>query len=401
MKDYEHVLQFAKENSTFENWTTSLKESMIGTRRRGGLAGGLWIGQEIKSVGERSMNIDLVFRDNSLIEGSLNINLDEVVAIVWNKILMSKTFSIILSNNNLRHEADVQLRHLVPIERGINSSYVLVLFHKDYKSREPNRLTVSDAQKKNLVKELYPITSDLSNVFNLTKNLNSSRRSSVIDFAINKEIFKSILYSNIFQLVIYQYPKIEFLSSTPQQAIGAGIANQKSTSSIGVIGKNKNGHDGCTTCYHDFQGIKVGAKIHVNGQKATINSVDILSDSCFATFDNPNRIPTSTTVNGPLSGISPRSGQICKFSGITSGSGNATVTSWDPSIPYIGPQTGLINMQKVYSTPSVNRGDSGAALVDAQGNVIGFAAFRTGVGFPVPFAAWIWAENVYYSHSIT
>jgi len=403
-EQYENILDFAKKNVPFEDWRSSIKSSLTGEKRRGGLSGGLKVIQDIRIIGEKKVNIDLIFRENSIIEGNIDVNVDEIVSFIWNKIFSTSAFNKFLTEIELGYDSELQIRHFVPVEEGINTSYVIILLHKDYSKPEPLRFTLSSKLKFEIVKELYPKKPDFENILNLSKEINISKKSSVLNFVIDKDIFSQAITSNVFQIVIFRYPDLDYLASTPSIGVGVGVNSQKSTSSVGVIAKDQNGNIGCTTCYHDFaklSNFKIGQSIYINGHQATVNSIDILSDSCFATFSNSTNIPLSTPNNGPLIGVSPRAGQICDFVGITSGVSQATVTSWDPSIPYIKPQSGLINMHKVYSTPSVNPGDSGSALIDAQGNIIGFAAFRTGVGFPIPFAAWIWAENVFFAHSIS
>ena len=60
----------------------------------------------------------------------------------------------------------------------------------------------------------------------------------------------------------------------------------------------------------------------------------------------------------------------------------------------------FINQQKVITNPSSQPGDSGAALIDSNKNVIGFATYRTGVNAVIPFSVWVWAEEIYYHHKL-
>lgn len=404
-EQYKHVLDFTKENAPFEDWSFSIKSSLTGKKRRGGFGGGLEVMQNVRSKGERKINIDLLFKANSIIEGSVDVNVDEVVSIIWNRIFETTSFKKLLLEKGMRHEKQLLIRHLVPVEKGGNTSYVIILFHKDYTKRVPFRIVLDDKIKNEIIKELFPKKRDFENILAMTKEISFSKKSSVVNFALDKEIFSQIIQENVFQIVVYRYPELDYLSSTPNEGVGVGIKSQNYTSSIGVVAKDQYDKLGCTLCYHDFSKLSnfgVGTEVYVSGHQAIINSIDVLSDSCFAIFSNPNNaLLTSEANNGPLNGVSPRAGEKCDFKGITSGVSTATVTSWDPSIPYIKPQSGLINMQKVYSTASVNPGDSGSALMDGQNYVIGFAAFRTGLGFPVPFAAWIWAETVFFAHEIS
>ena len=55
---------------------------------------------------------------------------------------------------------------------------------------------------------------------------------------------------------------------------------------------------------------------------------------------------------------------------------------------------------KVLTRADTNPGDSGAALLDSQDQVLGFAFYRTGLGAPIEFSAWIWAETVFNAHGL-
>ncbi|WP_299217429.1 hypothetical protein [uncultured Aquimarina sp.] len=191
-----------------------------------------------------------------------------------------------------------------------------------------------------------------------------------------------------------------YTSSSP---MGISLtANGKQTSTAGAIATDVNGDLGVTVSYHsieDSQGqIPIGKNIWVDGKKATITSVDIISDSCFATYNNQNiQIPNVIIgLKGPLSGQSPRQYDSVDFYGLKSGSKNSIVQGWSMEIPFVQPYTQL----KVITDPDTNPGDSGAALIDSDDHIIGFAFYRTGVGARVRYSTWIWADSVFKAHNI-
>lgn len=46
------------------------------------------------------------------------------------------------------------------------------------------------------------------------------------------------------------------------------------------------------------------------------------------------------------------------------------------------------------------RGDSGAALVDGSGHILGFAYSRSDASSPASYSTWIWAAAVLKKHEL-
>jgi hypothetical protein len=99
---------------------------------------------------------------------------------------------------------------------------------------------------------------------------------------------------------------------------------------------------------------------------------------------------------GPLSGMSPRVMEVVEFDGIRSGKTTTTVTGWDPTILTV--ESYIQN--KIVTEPVTMPGDSGAALIDGDGHVLGFAFYTTGMNARPQHSAWIWAESVYRAHGL-
>lgn len=147
---------------------------------------------------------------------------------------------------------------------------------------------------------------------------------------------------------------------------------------------------GVTAAYHAVQ---KGTAVMVGGSIATYLAGDALTDSCF--LEVPHVPAYSNISHGPLK-VAPRSNEIVNFCGCVS-SGNARVVAFNYELPYIDP-----NLQQTVRTEQVtSQGDSGAALVDLNGYVLGFAHSRSSPNAPFAYSSWIWADAVYQKHCLT
>jgi hypothetical protein len=141
---------------------------------------------------------------------------------------------------------------------------------------------------------------------------------------------------------------------------------------------------GVTAAYH---AVRKGAVITVGNAPATHIAGDALTDSCF--LEVPHARANSATSHGPLK-VAPRSNEIVNFSGWVSG-GQTRVVAFNYELPYIDP-----NLQQTIRTEQVtSQGDSGAALVDSNDYILGFAHSRSAPNAPFAYSSWIWADAVY------
>jgi hypothetical protein len=120
------------------------------------------------------------------------------------------------------------------------------------------------------------------------------------------------------------------------------------------------------------------------------------SDSCLARV---NRAVLNgrqrNGFKGPLR-RTPRTNCPAAFDGAASGITRTIVTSYDPAI--IDPQPD--EMCRVYTEADTAMGDSGAALIDEDDFILGFAWRRSRYDSPVQFSSWVWAEQVYMAHDL-
>jgi hypothetical protein len=203
-----------------------------------------------------------------------------------------------------------------------------------------------------------------------------------------------------FGILVAAAPRIMFTRSpSPAWRVDpnavAGATAEPSTA--GVVAKNNKNQIGVTAAFHALGSAR---STTVAGHKGIVVSDDIVSDSCFiALQDCPiPPAPPACGLAGPLRGLTPRVLDPVHFDGIGSkGAVNTVVTSWSPDLPFVVPYSQL----KVLTKPVTISGDSGAALIDRNDQVLGFAFFRTGFGEPLEFATWIWAESVFNVHGLT
>lgn len=96
--------------------------------------------------------------------------------------------------------------------------------------------------------------------------------------------------------------------------------------------------------------------------------------------------------------LPPRPHEEATFVGATSGPVETKVRAYDPSILFRTPMPDIGS--RLYTDCDTNEGDSGAALYDSGGNVIGFAAYRTAYGEDPSYSVWIWAKQVVKQHKL-
>jgi hypothetical protein len=137
--------------------------------------------------------------------------------------------------------------------------------------------------------------------------------------------------------------------------------------------------------------------VEVNGIPGRVISEDIVSDSCFVSLD-PTQVSRTVPCLGPLR-ILPDPNKELYFEGASSGGKKKTKINplaWDNNI-----LTPNALVQRRISTPPVtDPGDSGAALFNDEGNVIGFAFARTGFNESPEYSSWIWADSVFQIHNL-
>ena len=165
-----------------------------------------------------------------------------------------------------------------------------------------------------------------------------------------------------------------------------------SSSTVGVIARDPQGRRGTTVCYHGTG--EVGAAVRLNDGTRTLDTTVALAspalDIGFVAIPDAWNPATKVGLAGPLKGRAPGRAEHHTFQGYQQSAPIKTVV--------VGTDMGVPDSPKgrqlcVQTTADTNRGDSGAALVNQDDNVVGFAFQRTPFGADVPmeFADWVWA----------
>lgn len=112
--------------------------------------------------------------------------------------------------------------------------------------------------------------------------------------------------------------------------------------------------------------------------------------------------PCTSGTAGPGAGraglllFPPAEHRPATFDGAASGHKRTMIRAYDRSV--LDPN--LYLSSKVYTDPDTIAGDSGAALIDSDDRIVGFAVSRTPLGAPLEFSTWAWAEQVLTAHGL-
>lgn len=161
----------------------------------------------------------------------------------------------------------------------------------------------------------------------------------------------------------------------------------------GIIGMGHNGRVLAITARH---AVTDEPQFLVAESAARIAHEDVLTDTCLLALSCPAGTWPGTGRAGPLK-ITPAEHRPATFHGATSGHKRTMIRGYDISVldpsPYLS--------SKIYTDPDTMPGDSGAALIDSDDHIAGFAASRSSYGSPFSFAAWSWADQVLARHELT
>lgn len=177
----------------------------------------------------------------------------------------------------------------------------------------------------------------------------------------------------------------------PSPALGVSAqAARKPLSTVGVIAAAEGGRNGVTTALHALRGESCDNRVFVEDTAGAILSRDVITDSCFIVIRN-SKLPRGRRARGPLTNLSPRRLDETWFDGVVSGRKTTYVEGWTVELPFWVP--GI--QSRIITPPVTEPGDSGAALVDQEGYILGFAFYRTGFNARGAHSGWIWAASVF------
>lgn len=162
--------------------------------------------------------------------------------------------------------------------------------------------------------------------------------------------------------------------------------------SIGVVATDGSGDVVGTTAMHAVAG---ASNILVRGNAERVIATNALLDSAIISLSGS----TGPTTNvKPLTGMLPRLYDDVSFEGLGSKKVVKTkVTGWTPELPHPIPNC----QSRIATRPCLNWGDSGCALLDSSGHVLGFAIGTAAHKASAQLSAWVWAESVYSAHKLS
>ena len=209
------------------------------------------------------------------------------------------------------------------------------------------------------------------------------------------EVVGEVAERERFNVLIARPPDVVPTASAPMPAWEVvPQPGEGARATVGITATDAAGRQGVTSADHAFDGSAVN--VNVAGLAGVICSRHPVSDSCFIEVPDLSE-PPARSARGPLAGLSPREGENVSFHGVASGERATVVTGWDKGIPFeIQPW----NRLRVLTAAITNPGDSGAALLNIDSDVVGFAFDRTGYASDIEYSAWIWAEFVYKAHGL-
>lgn len=166
---------------------------------------------------------------------------------------------------------------------------------------------------------------------------------------------------------------------------------------VGVVGRHADGRMLVTTARHVVsEALARSLEVRVGGQPAeALTPSHVLTDSCVLA------VACATVPGMGSAGVLTRPPVLYRpavFAGAASGPKpkRTKVTSFDLSVVSPTPHSG----SRVYTDPDTVPGDSGAALIDEDDHIVGFAVGRTALGAPAEFSTWSWAQQVFTAHGL-
>jgi hypothetical protein len=136
-----------------------------------------------------------------------------------------------------------------------------------------------------------------------------------------------------------------------------------------------------------------GENILVGGSAAQVAGSHELTDSCLLVVTCQTERDAG---RARVLRFAPAEHRPATFNGAASGRKQTRIRGYDLSVL----ESQLHLSSKVYTDPDTNPGDSGAALIDSEDQIVGFAVGRTALGAQFEFSTWSWAEQVLSAYGL-
>ena len=196
-----------------------------------------------------------------------------------------------------------------------------------------------------------------------------------------------------FGILLLPAPRMLPAASLPLPPIKVSEPNVGATSTAGVHCVNANGKVGVTAAWHAVEDA-INGMVKVDNHPGRVVSHDLITDSAF--IEVGLQVSTPASRLKLLSNLPPRQHEPVTFDGAQSGHRSGKVTGWSPQLPAVSRFAQLV----VTTNPISAQGDSGAALLDGQGILLGFCHEISEFGAVNPYSSWIWAESVFKGHDL-
>ncbi len=179
----------------------------------------------------------------------------------------------------------------------------------------------------------------------------------------------------------------------PSPALSVTVPREpEMLATAGLIGGDHEGRVLVLTARH---AVADPDQVRVAHWDARVRSSDEVTDSCVLEVSCAAGEWRGAGLAG-LRKIAPVQHHEATFDGAASQHRETMIRSYDLSI--LDPDQYLAS--KVYTDPDTVPGDSGAALIDSDDCVVGFAVSRTAFGAPLEFSSWVWACQVLARHGL-
>lgn len=159
-------------------------------------------------------------------------------------------------------------------------------------------------------------------------------------------------------------------------------------STAGIPCHDAAGRVGLTACFHGTGA--VGTSVEIMGQRTQVAAAHEVQDLVFIPVSD---VPSPANA---IRRIAPGPGLPVAFDGCVSGPSTTHVIASSFGLTGGWPAKQLSVQTLLTASP----GDSGCALRDDEGKVMGFAFAQTKPGQPLQFTDWIWADNALDSLSL-
>lgn len=193
-------------------------------------------------------------------------------------------------------------------------------------------------------------------------------------------------------VIVSRRPRMRPLCAPSEHIV---VECDEKTSTAGVFCRDLRGELGVTGCFHGTG--PVGTRVRVGFQKSSVAIANNVQDLVFLPLNPGYNIPPVYGAAGVLHDRTPGQYDAVEFEGATSGRVKTHITSYDSGLLRLHAALQL----KVQTPADTNTGDSGAALVNQDNKVIGFAFQRSAFGEIPEMTDWIWASNAMKALNLT